>query len=128
MREGLNMSPHLAEAAGPDPGSLILRLAQEPPGSMPGPGAVMPFHHSIVQSSQVQAEEIALLICLVMISAGVMLLTESARRHQHAAPLRAPAAHHHDHHPWRRYGLIAAVVAVLLIVGLMLFGSGLSAS
>lgn len=117
------MSLHVSEVAGPDPALSIPRLVQEPPGSMPGLGSAAPFHQPVTGASQVQTGEIALLICLVMISAGVMLLTESARRHQHAAPrLRAPvAAHPHDHHRWRRYGLIAAVLALLLIAGLLLY-------
>lgn len=119
------MSLHVSGVAGPDPAVTIPRLAQEPPGSMPGLGTAAPFHHSVSGASQVQAEEIALLVCVVMISAAVMLLTETARRQQHVAPrLRAPAAaHRHDHHRWRRYGWIAAVVAVLVIVGLGLYSA-----
>jgi heme/copper-type cytochrome/quinol oxidase subunit 2 len=117
------MGLHVPDVSGPDLSGLNLRLAQEPPGSMPGVGTTGQFHHPSVGPAQVQAEEIALLIFLVMISAGVMLMTESARRHQHVMP-RARVAHQHDHdhhHHWRRFSVVAIAVAVLLILGLLLY-------
>lgn len=111
------------DVTGPASSGFSFRLAQEPPGSMPGVGGVGQFHHPMIGPAQVQAEEIALLIFLVMISAGVMLLTESSRRHQHAMP-RARVAHHHQHdhhHHWRRFGVVAVVAAVLLVLGLLLY-------
>jgi hypothetical protein len=100
---------------------LGLRLVQEPPGTIPTLDLNRSHHGSGPQ--QVQAAEIAVLVCLALISAGVMLLTESARRHEHIAPRpRAPvAAQQHHPHRWRRYGILAAVLACLLIAGLLLY-------
>jgi Ca2+/H+ antiporter len=118
--------PDVSGVSGPASSGHSYWQAQEPPGTMPGAGGAGQFHHPMVGPAQVQAEEVALLIFLVMISAGVMLLTESARRHQHAMPRdRARVAHHHHHHDhhhhWRRFSVVAMAVAVLLILGLLLY-------
>jgi Ca2+/H+ antiporter len=101
-------------------GMHLPELVQEPPGTMTIPGVANPPH---TVGGRLQMAELSIVVCVALIAAGAMLLTENQRRHEHQ-PLAqrhrtaaAPAPHHP--HRWRRYGLIAAAVALLVLVVLL---------
>jgi Ca2+/H+ antiporter len=95
-------------------------MVQEPPGTMTIPGIANPPH---TLGGRLQMAELSIVVCVALIAAGAMLLTENQRRHQHQHVAQRPrataaSASHHPHR-WRRYGLIVAAAVLLVLVVLL---------